>query len=229
MKSMNRWKLLAGAAACAVALAHAGAALAQEKDSGFLRDYSRLQEAQTADGKTIRAWASPKFAPDNYNAIMLDPFILYPEPRPTERVSAGALNDILKYSNDVFKQSLGARFKVVDGAAPGVARIRAAFSSVGSKDEALKGYQYIPLAFLATAASRAASGAPQQAFIVLEVEVTDSVSGQLLASRVRVLTGEGVAKAIGEKDPVTLQVVKPVLDAAAKNAFPELSKYVKAK
>jgi hypothetical protein len=221
--------LIAGAAAWAVALAHAGVALAQEKDSGFLRDYARLQETQDAAGKTIRAWASPKFAPANYNAIMLDPLIFYPEPRPTERVSAGALNDILKYTNDVLKRSLGARFKVVDGAGPGVARIRAAFSSVGSKEEGLKPYQYIPLAFIVTSASRAASGAPQQSFIILEVEVTDSVSGDLLGSRVRVLTGEGIGKAIGEKDPVTLQVVKPVLDEAAKNAFPELSKYVKAK
>jgi hypothetical protein len=205
-------------------------AIAQDqKDSGFLRDYSRLQETQDSAGKTVRAWTSPKLAPDNYNAIMLDPLIFYPEPRPSERVSAQALDQILNYTNDVLRQSMGARFKLVNTPGPGVARIRAAFSSVGSKEEGLKPYQYIPLAFLVTTASRAASGTPHQAFIIVEVEITDSVSGQLLGSRVRVLTGEGLAKAVGEKDPITLQLVKPVLDAGAKNAFPELSKYIKPK
>ncbi len=104
---------------------------AQDQDSGFLRDYARLQETKDAAGNTIRAWASPKLAPDNYNAIMLDPLIFYPEPRPSERVSAQALDQILNYTNDVLRQSMGARFKLVNTPGPGVARIRAAFSGVG--------------------------------------------------------------------------------------------------
>jgi len=34
-------------------------AVAQDQDSGFLRDYSRLQETKDSAGKTVRAWASP--------------------------------------------------------------------------------------------------------------------------------------------------------------------------
>ncbi len=75
MKIMNRWTLLVGAAAWVVALAHAGAALAQETDSGFLRDYSRLNEAKDTAGKTIRGWVSPKFTPDNYTAILVEPLL----------------------------------------------------------------------------------------------------------------------------------------------------------
>lgn len=32
-------------------------------DSGFLRDYSRLAETKDPQGKTIRAWVSPKLSP----------------------------------------------------------------------------------------------------------------------------------------------------------------------
>jgi len=206
----------------------AAATFAQEQDSGFLRDYSNLQETKDGQGVTIRAWASPKFAPKNYNAIMIDPLIFYPEPRPTERVSAGALKDIIAYSNDVLKRELDKRFKVVNSPGPGVAKIRAAFTTVGAKGEGLKPYQLIPIAFLVTQAKKAASGEKQKAFLVLEVEVTDSETGELLGSRVRVGTGEKVQlPELGEKDPITLKAVKPMLDGLAGNAFPELSKYVK--
>ncbi len=45
-------------------------------------------ETKDAQGKTIRAWVSPKLTPANYDAILLDPLVFYPEPRPSEQVSA---------------------------------------------------------------------------------------------------------------------------------------------
>jgi hypothetical protein len=204
-------------------------AVAQEGDSGFLRDYARLQESKDTAGKTIRAWVSPKFTPDNYNAVLVDPIVFYPEPRPSERVSAESLKQMLAYANELLRNTLGKRFKVVDSAGPGVVRIRLAFSGVAAKGEGLKPYQYVPLAFVATMASRAAKGgAPQRAVIVAEVEATDSATGELIGMRVKVGTGEQL-KQFGEKDPITLERIKPLLDAMAGQAFPELSKYVKAR
>ena len=229
IKSVNRRFLLAGAVAWGVALAHAGVALAQDADSGFLRDYSRLAEARDTAGKTSRGWVSPKFTPANYNAVLVDPIVFYPEPRPSERVSAEALQQMLAYSNDLLKKTLGKRFKLADGAGPGVVRIRLGFSSIAAKGEGLRPYQYVPMAFIATMAARAAQGdAPQRAVIVAEVEATDSTTGELLGMRVRMGTGEKLAK-FGEKDPVTLEAVKPLLDNLAGQAFPELGKYVKAR
>jgi hypothetical protein len=74
----------------------------------------------------------------------------------------------------------------------------------------------------------AMGGPAERALIVAEVEATDSVTGQLMAMRVRVGTGEKLAK-IGDKDAITLQTVKPLLDQMAGQAFPELQKYVKAR
>jgi Protein of unknown function (DUF3313) len=133
--------------------------------SGFLRDYSDLQETQDAQGKTIRAWVSPKLTPANYDAILLDPLVFYPEPRPSPQVSAETLHQMLAYSNDTYKRALSQRFRVVDRAGPGVLRIRVAFSGVAAQAEGLKPYQYVPIAFVATMAARAATGTPQRAFI----------------------------------------------------------------
>ena len=78
-------------------------------------------------------------------------------------------------------------------------------------------------------AKRAAQGgAPQRAFIVAEVEGTDSVSGELLAQRVRVGTGERL-KDVKSDGPLKLEDVKPLLDELAGQAFPEMGKYIKAK
>ncbi len=197
--------------------------------SGFLRDYSSLQESQDAHGKTIRAWVSPKLTPANYDAILLDPLIFYPEPQPSEQVSAATLKQVLAYSNDTLKRSVSQKFKVVDRAGPGVLRMRAAFTGVAAEGEGLKPYQYVPIAFVATMAKRAATGGPpQRAFIVVEVEGTDSVTGELLGQRVRVGTGEQLAK-VGDQNVMTLDTLKPLLDELAAAAFPELARYVKPK
>jgi hypothetical protein len=200
----------------------------QTEDSGFLRDYSSLQWSKGAQGQPVRTWVSPKLTPANYDAILLDPLVFYPEPKPNEQVSAKELQRILTYANDVYRRSLGQRFKVVDRAGPGVVRLRAAFTSVGAQEEGLKPYQMIPMAFVATMAKEAVEGAPQRAFILIEVEATDSVTGELLGERIRVGTGERLAKVAGKK-VITLDTVKPLLDELAAEALPNLERYVKPK
>jgi hypothetical protein len=107
-------------------------------------------------------------------------------------------------------------------------RIRIAISGVAAQGEGLKPYQYVPIAFLASMAARTATGTPQRAFIVVESEGTDSVTGELLGMRVRVGTGERLARDTGQQ-VITLDTVKPLLDDLAAGALPELAKYVKAK
>jgi Protein of unknown function (DUF3313) len=220
--------------ACVILLAAAlgacatGSDVKQSEGSGFLRDYSSLQETKDTLGKTIRFWVSPKLTPANYNAVLVEPLVYYPEPRPTEQVSAESLRQIITYTNESFQRAIGQRFRVVDRAGPGVLEIRAAISAVAAQGAGLRPYQYVPIAFVATMASNAATGAPQQAFIVFEIEATDSVTGELLAMRVRVGTGERLAR-VGGQPVITLDTVKPLVDEFAGIAFPELATHVKPK
>ncbi|RZL92808.1 MAG: DUF3313 domain-containing protein [Variovorax sp.] len=197
-------------------------------DSGFLRDYPRLQEMKTAEGQTIRGWVSPKLSPSHYVAVLLEPLVFHPAPRPTEHVSEETLQQILAYANAAVQRSISQQFRVVNRPAPGVLRIRSAITSVGARGEGLQPYQYIPVALVASIASRASTGTPQRAFVVVEVEGSDSVSGELLALRTRVGTGERLAK-VAEQNIITLDSVKPLVDELAAGAFPELAMYVKPK
>ena len=107
------------------------------EDSGFLRDYSNLEETKDAQGRIIyRSWVSTKLTPAKYDAVLLDPIVYYPEPRPTDQISAETLQEILAYSNDLHKRSVANRFRVVDRAGPGVVRIRTAFTAVAAKAKA---------------------------------------------------------------------------------------------
>ena len=122
-----------------------GTSVNQTGGSGFLRDYYDLQEARDAQGKPIRVWVSPKLTPANYDAILLDPLVFYPEPRPSEQVSAETLHQFLAYSNETLKRSVSQQFKMVDHAGPGVLQIRAAFSGVAAQGEGLSLTSTYPL------------------------------------------------------------------------------------
>ena len=202
---------------------------ASDKNSGFLRDYTKLHEARDPEGLMVRQWVSPKFTRDNYNAILLDPLVFYPEPRPTDKVSAETLQQMLSYSDNVLKRSLSKRFKLVDRVGPRVARLRIGITGVAAENQGLVAYQYLPIALVdATKARTDLPDAPQAAFVVIESEVTDSVTGELLAEQARVGSGQRLKK-IGGKDEITLDTVRPLLDELAAGALPDLERFVKAR
>jgi len=66
----------------------------------------------------------------------------------------------------------------------------------------------VPMAFVATMAARAATGTPQQAFIVVETEGTDSVTGRVAGAENPGGDGRAPARVAGQK-VITLDTVKP--------------------
>lgn len=221
---------LAIAAALAACASPAPEKTAAEQNSGFLQDYSRLTWGKDAKGNEVRTWASSKLSPSNYNAVLLEPLIFYPEPKATEQVSAGELTKMVAYANEALRRELDKRFVLVNQPQPGAIRLRGAISGVVAQEEGLSAYQYVPIAFVATMASRAVSGTPQRAFVLSESEVTDSTTGEALALRVKAGTGAGgKLKELSGKQQLTLEMVKPLIDELAAAALPDLEKGVKPK
>ena len=111
---------------------------------------------------------------------------------------------------------------------PASLRIRVAFSGVAAQGEGLKPYQYVPIAFVATMAARAATGTPQRAFIVSRNRGNGQRHGRVAGDE----SPGGDRRAPGQvagQQVITLDTVKPLLDDLAAGAFPELEKYVKPK
>jgi len=226
--SMNvRLCMLAIAAALTACAGTGGQQSVDELNSGFLRDYSRLRWDKDTQGHPVRTWISPALTPNRYDAILLEPLKFYPEPRPTEQVSSEELRKMVRHANEALRRELGRRFTLVDRPRPGAVRLRVAISGVAAEGEGLASYQYVPLAFVATMAKRAAIGAPQRAFIVAEGELLDSMTGELLAQQVKVGTGRNAKlQQIAGRSQITLETVKPLLDELAAAALPNLERGV---
>lgn len=181
---------------------------AQQKDSGFLKDYSQLKIERDSLGVERRIWVSPKFTQANYQKVLLEPISFYPAPEPSGKVSKGALSDIRNYMDSAMRKALAGVVPLSDAPGPGVARIRVAITAAGVEGVKLKAYQLVPVALAATAAKEASGNSNRDVDLFVESEVTDSVTGEPLALVVR--AAQGVQ--IKSNEQLTLQKAKPHID-----------------
>ncbi len=83
------------------------------KYSGFLKDYSGLQETKSPTGKTILRWVDTDFKSSNYDKLIYNPLTYYPVPKPNTQIGAETLDKILAYTNTRLKASAGQRIQLV--------------------------------------------------------------------------------------------------------------------
>lgn len=186
-------------AACG-AMAHA-----EGEHSGYLADYSRLKDVKDANGETVLRYINPDVKPGTYHSVRIDPIDYFPAPMPTEQVSAQTLVAIADYMDKGLREVMSRSGRVVTESGPGVARIRPAITAVAPVTPGLKPYEMIPISFLISTAR----GRGKEAQIQVEVQVTDSVTGELLGAAVRKGVG---AKLANPKAQLTLEDVRPLLD-----------------
>ncbi|NYT22928.1 DUF3313 domain-containing protein [Alcaligenaceae bacterium] len=200
------------------------------KDSGFLPDYSRLEQKSVSGEGSRLAYVNPEFTAARYNAIKLDPVVYYPEPQATADVSMDVLTQIRNEMDQSLRRKLGEKVKMVDHAGPGVAHVRVAITAIGAETRNLKVYQFIPVALAVTGAKAVAQGGlPRDATIAIETHVSDSVSGELLYAAVRGGTGERVVDAAQGQGGVQLASLQPLLDEWGTAAANAVQNYVKGK
>ncbi len=196
--------------------------------SGFLEDYSGLEKTEDVAGERVLRLISPKFTGDNYQKVMIDPLRFYPEPQPSEQVSAATLQELKDYGLQALRREVGGNMPVVDQPGPGVARMRVALTAVGAEAEGLRPYQYVPVALILTAGNMAVSGRPMQATVFLEAETVDSVTGERLAVAVRGGTGERLKRFRGSGQTLTADKLKPLFDRWAKAYADYLASVIQA-
>lgn len=210
-------------------LALAGCASKPPKESGFLgSEYSKMHESDAPGGGTRLSYLNPRFTPSNYNAVIVEPVVYYPEPQPTDNVSMQTLEQIRSYADQSLRQKLAQQVRVVDRPGPGVARIRVAITAVGSETQPLAVYQYIPIALVVTGAKAAIEGGrPQDANIAIETSVTDSTTNETLYAAVRGGTGKEISKeSSSDQGGVRPASLEPLIDTWTTAASQEIVKYV---
>jgi hypothetical protein len=230
MRQGSCFKLIGIAAAAALIAGCASETPKPDQFSGYLGNYSDMHEVSGAGLGTLFRWASPKLNPSNYNAVMIPPVQYYPRAEPNAQLSQQTLDAIRNYTTETLRRAAGEKVRVVTSPGRGVAKIQAAITGVKAAEQGLAAYQYIPIAFVVTMAKRSASGTPEDAKIVAEVMVTDSVSGEIIGKVVRVGTGKELAEATGGTEKViTLDDVKPIFDNWAEQTVQNITNFVRAK
>lgn len=186
----------------------------QEQYSGFLGDYSRLQPAKSAEGDPVIRWVSPDLRSKGYTQIMLDPVVLYPEPKTTAQVSEQALNSMTMTLEDNLRRELAKEVTLVSSPSPETMHVRIALTGVDISNKGFKPYEILPIALVAKGAILAAGKRTQEVALFLEMQVTDSQTDQLLAQVVRKSFGEDLSN----KDKVLKQEdVNEVLNVWSKD------------
>ena len=192
--------------------------------SGWMKDYSDLAEFKTATGGTSMRWISPSLKKGQYSSVMIDPITYYPAPPANSQVPVKTINALPTYLVQQMRKELGSNIQIVQKPGPGVLRLRAAITGVDTPTKGLQVYEVIPVALIFAGVSTATGMRDHNTLVYLEAQLIDSQSGDLLAKAVRKGIGENIAN---NKEEMTLDDAKPVLDSWAKDAAVFAKTFVK--
>ncbi|WP_370599367.1 DUF3313 domain-containing protein [Pseudomonas sp. QE6] len=181
------WKLLA-LPLCLTALTLTGCAskyVEPEKYSGFLKDYSALEEDKSPTGAPVMRWIQPDLNVNRFTSVYVEPSQLYPQPQPTEKIPASTLQGITQYYDQALKTQFSKALPLATGPGPGVLVVRPAITAVSASTKGLQPYEVIPIALIAAGVSTATGIRDQDTSIATEAAFLDGGSGQVVAEVVR--------------------------------------------
>jgi len=181
------------------------------KHSGFLSDYSQLKPVDVGDDSQLTRYISKELKARNYTKVMFDPISYYPAPKTTDTVSQEVLGEISQYFNKTLSTEIAKEIPVVNNAEEGTLRFKMAITGVKILDKELALYQYVPIAFLVNAAKGGLTDV--EVHFQIEAEIVDSLTGEVMASAVKIGVGETLEN---DTTSLTLANLKPLIDKWAK-------------
>jgi hypothetical protein len=158
--------------------------------SGYLGDYTVLEEVKASSGTPIMRWINPDVNLANYSSIYIKPTVLYPEPQTSEKVSAITLQHIARRCDQAAKREHGKVKPLAKRPGPGVLVLAPAITAATAHKEGLKPYEVIPIALIAAGVSAAAGTRDEESNLYMEFLVTDGATGKPVAKTARKLQGE---------------------------------------
>ena len=151
--------------------------------SGFLSDYSKLQETTSPSGHKTLRWIDPSYKESNYRGLYFQPVVYFPAEKPTARVSQDTLNKIK------------------------VAKL--AITAVSAENEDMKFYEVVPVAAVVASTMAATGHRTQNTALYIEGELIDQDTGKTVMEVVRKAYGKTVNN---DSTPVTADDVKAAID-----------------
>lgn len=186
-----------------------------EKYSGFLKDYSGLQETTSATGKPVMRWVAPGFDPAKYDSIVYLPVTYYPAAKPTRQINQQALDGVLDYTNSKLKAAAAARKPLVTSPRQHSLIFRGAITGVDASKQGLQFYEVIPVAMVVAGTQMATGHRTLNTHLYFEGELIDAQTGSPVLKVVRKGEGRNLSN---DNAPVTVDTLKQVVDDMATDA-----------
>ena len=199
-----------------LALAGCASKVAQpENYSGFLKDYSGLQQTTSASGKPVMRWVAPNFNPDQYDSIVYHPVTYYPVAKPTTQIGQQTLDGLLNYTNSKLKAAAAQRKPLVTSPGAHSLIFRGAITGVNASKEGLQFYEVVPVALLVAGTQAATGHRTMDTNLFFEGELIDATTNKPVLKVVR--KGEG-KDLNNESTPMSVETLKQVVDDMATDA-----------
>lgn len=188
---------------------------APEQYSGFLKDYSGLQETTSHTGKTVLRWVDPSYKSANYDSLVFHPLTYYPVPKPNTQLGQEALDKILAYANARLRAGAAERIRLVNTPGPRSLIFRGAITGVNSSSQGLQFYEVIPVAMIVAGTQMATGHRTMDTNLYFEGELIDASTNKVVMKVVRKGEGKTVNN---ETAPITVESLKSVIDDMATDA-----------
>lgn len=213
-----RTKTLFKVAALAGLLALSGCAskiTQPDKYSGFLKDYSGLQETKSATGQPVLRWVDPNYSDSKYDNIVWNPITYYPAPKPTTQVGQKVLDQLLSYTNTKMKTAVEQRKPLVTRPGPRSLIFRGAITGVDTSKEGLQFYEVVPVALVVAGTQMATGHRTMDTHLYFEGELIDAATNKPVIKVVR----QGEGKDLNNQNtPMAFDNLKRVVDDMATDA-----------
>lgn len=138
--------------------------------------------------------------------MIIEAIDYYPEAPSNKQMSDAVKAEIEKFVETNMASIVGKKYQVTSQKGPNTFILRSAITGLTIDDKELSAYQYIPLAFLVTAASGGLSDMSVK--IKVEAEAIDSQTGEVITSFTKLDAGETLA---GEDTQLAFKHVEPLL------------------
>ena len=177
--------------------------------SGFLEDYSQLQEFNVETGVGL-IWLAEDLGERGYTKVILEPTVIYPGLKYDSEEAQEFSSEIKAYMDIGIQTQVGNKGLIVtDNPGTDTVRVRFALTSVDISNKDFEAYEYIPVAFVWATAKSVAGAREQAVELFWEAEMTDSVTGEVLGRSVR----KGRGGNLENKNAVlTQENLLPVID-----------------
>lgn len=189
MHKKSNFKLLLLISSLAIASCATQKSITQQAP-GFLPNYSLLKAVDSPKGTQIYVYKNSAINPQDYNAAIVEPVTLYQDATSESTITAEQIEVARETITAGVKDIVSHKIKITDAAGIGVAKVQVAITGATLEHEGLKPWNIIPISAAITLAKKAANLDNKQAVMVVEIKVTDSLSGELIKETATTINSE---------------------------------------